>query len=109
VVAVVQEVQMSVFAAAQRDGAFVVDVRELWEYSAGHVPGAALMPLSTVPARWQDLPRDRPVYVICQSGARSAQAAGFLAARGIDARSVHGGTGAWISAGHRTLTGDRAA
>lgn len=83
----------------------VIDVREGDEYVAGHVPGARLMPLGIVPVRAQELPKDQPVYVICASGGRSAQAAQALARAGVDARSVAGGTKAWIASGRRVETG----
>ena len=84
---------------ALSEGATVIDVREPEEFATGHVPGARLVPLATVPQALADLPADGPVYVICQVGARSAQAAGYLSQRGIDARSVDGGTGNWMAAG----------
>lgn len=80
--------------------AAVVDVREPEEFAAGHVPGARLVPLGTVPAVATDLPTDRPVYLVCQSGGRSAQAAAYLAQRGVDAVNVDGGTGDWVAAGY---------
>ena len=87
------------FAAAWADGALVIDVREADEYAAGHVPGARLMPLRTVPARCGELPTGRSVFVICASGNRSLSAADFLTRAGVDAWSVAGGTGAWTVAG----------
>lgn len=78
----------------------VIDVREPWEFAEGHVPGARLVPLSTVAARVADVPTDRPVYLICAVGARSAQAARFLAGHGVDAVNVDGGTGGWLAAGY---------
>lgn len=78
----------------------VVDVRNPDEYAAGHVPGAVLMPLHTVPVRVQDLPRDRPVYLVCHSGGRSAQATAWLTQQGYDVVNVLGGTGAWAAAGY---------
>lgn len=78
----------------------VIDVREPYEYAEGHVPGAELMPLMTVPQHIDALPTDRPVYIICAVGGRSAQAAAFLATRGVDAVNVDGGTGEWIAAGY---------
>ena len=81
-----------------RGGAAVVDVREPYEYAAGHVPGAINIPMATVPIRTQDLPRG-DVYVICESGARSWQVASFLAQRGIEVTNVDGGTGAWRASG----------
>ena len=47
----------------------------------------------------------RLVHVVCQAGGRSAQAAQLLIAAGIDARSVTGGTAAWIGSGRPTQTG----
>jgi rhodanese-related sulfurtransferase len=104
-----REVDLAAFAAAHRDGATVIDVREPFEYLTGHVPGAALVPLGHLPARLAGLPRDVPVYVICASGNRSLAAADYLARAGIDAWSVAGGTGAWARAGHCIVRGRRAA
>jgi rhodanese-related sulfurtransferase len=104
-----REVDLTAFAAAHRDGAPVIDVREPFEYAAGHVPGATLVPLGQLPAYTADLPRDVPVYVICASGNRSLAAADYLTRGGIDAWSVAGGTGAWVRAGHPVVCGPRAA
>lgn len=78
----------------------LIDVREIEEYAAAHVPGARLVPLGTVPEAVDELPRDERVFVICHSGARSQRAADFLLTRGIDAVSVAGGTSAWVQRGH---------
>jgi hypothetical protein len=67
----IREVDVQEFAAAQRRGALVVDVREPSEYVDGHVPGAQLVPLGSLAARVDELPRDDRVYVICASGNRS--------------------------------------
>jgi rhodanese-related sulfurtransferase len=101
----VREVDVRAFAAAHRDGAVVVDVREPFEYATGHVPGATMMPMGEVHARLRDLPRNEPVYVICASGNRSLTAASWMAAAGIEAISVAGGTSAWASAGGPLVTG----
>ena len=90
---------------ARKAGALVVDVRESNEYTAGHVPGATLLPLGVLPVRVQDLPRTEPVFVVCQSGGRSAQAAELLDQAGLDVRNVVGGTRAWISSGRPVETG----
>ncbi|MEU6536950.1 rhodanese-like domain-containing protein [Streptomyces sp. NPDC047000] len=100
-----REAGIDTFAAAWADGAVVVDVREPGEYVAGHVPGARLMPLSSVLSRVGELPIDRPVYVICASGNRSRTATDWLGSRGIDAWSVSGGTLGWIRGGRPTATG----
>ncbi len=104
-----REVDLARFAAAHRDGAMVIDVREPFEYVAGHVPGADLVPMNQLPARTAELPRDVPVYVICASGNRSLAAADDLARAGVDAWSVAGGTTGWARAGHPVIRGVHAA
>lgn len=91
--------------AARTSGATILDVRESDEYAAGHVPGAQLLPLGLLPVRLQDLPRTEPVYLVCQSGNRSSQAAQLLDQAGFDARNVNGGTSAWVQSGRPVETG----
>lgn len=80
---------------------FLVDVREPWEFVAGHVPGAQLIPLGELEQRVAEIPRDRPVYAICHSGQRSLAAAGYLQALGYaQVANVDGGTAAWIERGY---------
>ncbi len=86
--------------ALEAGDAVVVDVREPDEYVQGHVPGARLTPLQTVPTLVGTLPADQPVYLVCAVGARSAQAAAFLAQHGVDAVNVGGGTRDWVAAGY---------
>lgn len=102
----VPEIDQQRFAEAQAAGALVVDVRNSGEYRAGHVPGARSAPLPNLPLILSELPKDRPVYVICQSGGRSAQATSLLRDLGYDAHSVSGGTAAWTDAGRPVVTGD---
>ena len=77
----------------------LIDVREVHEYRAGHVPGAVSMPLGLLPVRVHELPSDATLHVICQSGGRSMQACTWLARNGRGAVNVLGGTGAWASSG----------
>ncbi len=80
---------------------FLLDVREPWEYAQGHVGEATLIPLGELEQRAQEVPRDRPVLVICHSGQRSQAAAGYLLHLGYrDVANVDGGTGAWIERGY---------
>jgi rhodanese-related sulfurtransferase len=94
---VVPEVDVDMFAAAHAEGALVLDVRESFEYVAGHVPRAQLVPMAQVHARMSEIPRGERVYVICASGNRSYTAASWLRNAGIDAVSVAGGTGGWAA------------
>lgn len=81
-------------------GATVIDVREPHEYNAGHVPDAALIPVNTVYARREELPRDKDVIFVCAVGQRSALACEMAAAAGLTRLyNLEGGTEAWIKAG----------
>ena len=104
----IPEIDIAEAARRHAAGSPVIDVREPDEYAEGHVPGAPLIPLATVPDRVAEVPSDREVLVICKSGGRSHQAAELLRTQGIDAVNVAGGTSAWIEAGHRVVTGDEA-
>lgn len=86
-------------------GCVLVDVREPDEWADGHIDGAIHVPLATVPDRFGELPTDRPVYVVCAAGGRSARAAEFLRAQGVDAVNVAGGTQAWIASGRAVVLG----
>ena len=78
----------------------LLDVRERHEFAAVRVPGAVLYPTSTFLLRFEELPRDRPVHVVCQSGSRSAAVTAFLLRNGwADVSSVAGGMDAWERAG----------
>ncbi|HSO28894.1 MAG TPA: rhodanese-like domain-containing protein [Candidatus Sulfomarinibacteraceae bacterium] len=78
----------------------LVDVREPGEFAAVRAEGAVLVPLSTFMLRYRDLPKDRPLLMICKSGGRSGQATAFLRANGwTDVVNVAGGTDAWERAG----------
>ena len=85
----------------------LVDVREPEEYLAGHLPGAINIPQADLASRLEELPRDRPLLVICQHGMRSLRAAQFLTQAGFtDVATVAGGTSAWLGAGWPLVTGE---
>ncbi len=97
-------------ALQARPDLLLVDVRTPGEYEAGHVPGARLLPLQELDGRLEELAElkaaGEPVYVICQSGGRSARAADRLVEEGFaEVINVEGGTGAWIAAGHAVSQG----
>ena len=87
-----KQVSLEELDEARRQGELVVDVRDPQEYAAGHIPGAQPMPLGSLAAGVVELPKDRPVYVVCQKGGRSSEAAGVMTEAGVDARPVAGGT-----------------
>lgn len=83
----------------QAQGALLIDVRESHEYRNGHAAGARHIPLGSIPNRLRDIPKERPILVICQSGARSAQAANYLADQGYEVSNISGGTMNWRASG----------
>jgi rhodanese-related sulfurtransferase len=75
-----------------------LDVRETYEYEAGHIPGRYLMPWNSgvLQSEWQSLPTDRPLIVYCAAGSRSASAAQFLNEKNFaDVRNISGGFSAY--------------
>ena len=105
--------EVSLEEVESRDPSTVVlDVREPVEYAAGHVPGAVNLPQADLADRLDELPRDRPLLLICQGGYRSQRAAQFLIQMGFaQVASVAGGTAAWAEAGKplgRGEVGDQA-
>lgn len=93
-------------AAAGTAAPLLVDVRERDEFANQRAEGAVLVPISEFVARHAELPKDRPLLMICQSGSRSASATMFLLQQGWpDVRNVEGGTEAWAMAGLPTRRG----
>ena len=87
-----------------RDGAELIDVREKDERDSGYIAGSRNIPYRLLALGAADLPNDRPLVTICESGPRAAIAASILAARGYDARAVaEGGVDAWIASGRPTV------
>ena len=75
----------------------ILDVRAESEYAEGHVPGAVLLPDNEISARAGEvLPdKNKPVFVYCRSGRRSAGAAQTLAGMGYTAVYDFGGILNW--------------
>ncbi len=83
------------------DDVAVIDVRESPEYNAGHVPEARLIPVASIFARRDELPRDKDVVFVCAVGQRSALACEMAAAAGLTRLfNLEGGIEAWIKAGY---------
>jgi rhodanese-related sulfurtransferase len=97
-------VTVSEAAALQGQGAVLVDVREKFEWNAGHVPGASFIPLGQLSRRLSDLPQDKQIVLVCRTGNRSAQATAMLSAAGLHAANLTGGMAAWARAGQPVVT-----
>lgn len=89
------------------DDAFLLDVREDDEWTAGHIPGAAHVPMMEIPARSEEIPDDRDVVVVCRVGSRSAQVVAYLRQNGWErVINLDGGMSAWAAAGRPMMSED---
>jgi rhodanese-related sulfurtransferase len=91
--------ELGVFKNAIDDGTcLLLDVRELTEYEAGHIPSAKARPLSQM-ANWpNELSKDRTVIVYCRTSNRSRRCAENLSSQGFrDVYVLEGGFNAWSS------------
>jgi len=76
--------------------AVILDVREADEFRDVRVPGSLFVPMSQLDARLADIPKDRPLLVLCAAGSRSQQVTGFLLQNGWeDVGNIAGGITAW--------------
>ncbi len=101
----------------------LIDVRTPGEYESAHITAARNVPLDTLnPKKVAEeysgsddpaLHRVHVLYVVCQSGSRSAKACGLLNDAGVVSVSVEGGTpaceqaGVTISRGKRVISLER--
>ena len=74
------------WVARQLSDLFILDVRSAGEFEGdlGHLQGSHLIPLDQLRQRLDEIPRDRPVVTVCQSGKRSAMAAQILLKSGYE-------------------------
>ena len=80
-------------------GAYLLDVREDDEWSAGHAAEAVHIAMGLVMDRLGEIPSDRPVICVCRVGGRSGAVATTLAGLEFDVRNLNGGMLAWEAAG----------
>jgi sulfur-carrier protein adenylyltransferase/sulfurtransferase len=82
--------------AAESARVLVLDVRESYEVQICQIAGSRHIPMRLVPARLDELPRDRHILVLCHHGERSRLVTEFLRAQGFPAVSnIAGGIAAW--------------
>ena len=81
-----------------KPGYVIVDVREPYEFDAGHLPNSLHIPLGDLPARFKEIPDDATPVFICRSGGRSLNACAFaLQAGAAKAVNLEGGLKAWAA------------
>jgi rhodanese-related sulfurtransferase len=92
------EIAVEDLAAWRREGRThtVLDVREPAEIAVARLDGSLDIPMRSVPDRLQEIPRDRPVVVICHHGARSRRVTDWLRRQGWgNVSNLAGGIDAW--------------
>jgi len=101
--------EISVQQAYQRyqaGDAFFLDVRTPPEWEEYHIPDTTLIPLDELPNRLDEVPRDRPIVVVCRSGNRSAVGRDILKQAGFtNVTSMAGGVKTWRTAGYPVVSG----
>lgn len=84
--------------AQGKEDLLLLDVREPYEYSLGHLPGAKLIPLKELPQRVGELDPGRWIVVYCRSGHRSLTAGAYLKLLGFSrVENLQGGILAWAA------------
>jgi rhodanese-related sulfurtransferase len=96
-IAVMKSVTPTEFAALG-DDAVLIDVREPNEVAGASIPGALVMPMSTLNEHLDELP-DGEFYVICHAGGRSARVTQALEVQGYSPINVLGGITQWEQEG----------
>ncbi|MBA2239822.1 MAG: MBL fold metallo-hydrolase [Solirubrobacterales bacterium] len=84
------------------EGLQILDVRELSEWEAGHIPGSIFEPWHDIDDLPEGLDRSRPVAVVCGSGQRAAVAASLVQRYGAEhpIHVIEGGVPKWERLGN---------
>ncbi len=81
------------------DDFLLLDVREPDEIATASIAWATTIPMGEVPQHLDELPRDKPIAVLCHGGGRSGRVTAFLNQNGFpNAVNVAGGIDAWSAA-----------
>ena len=84
---------------------YLLDVREADEWAAGHVAGAAHIPMSELVGRLAEVPKEGDVVVVCKVGSRSAQVTAYLRQQGWEnVRNLDGGVAEWVRSGRQLVS-----
>ena len=104
--AVPTHVSVQEAAKLHTDGAYILDVREPSEWNEFHMPDSTLIPLGQLSGRVSELPKDRPIVVVCRSGNRSQIGRDALLQAGFtNVTSMDGGLTSWRAGGLPVVSG----
>lgn len=90
------EITAAEIEEAKKNGAFLLDVREDWEYEICHIPGSTWIPMNSIPDRLGEIPKGKPIITICHHGVRSLNVLFYLQEQGFsEIKSLRGGVDAY--------------
>ena len=98
----VEEISPSEAAKLEKNGSLFVDVRETNEVQslAYAVKNIKQIPLSQLTSRYNEIPQNKDLIMVCRSGRRSMKAAQFLSGLGYNSiKNLDGGIMKWSSKG----------
>lgn len=85
---------------------YLLDVRTLGEYTQKRIKGAHLIPIDQVQKRINEIPKNRPIIVYCETGMRSSQVGRYLDSLGYrDVANLSQGIMGWQVRGYPIESG----
>ncbi len=83
---------------------FLLDVRQTWEYDVCRLENSTLIPVSQIPARFNELDPNREIIVVCHHGIRSRSAGRYLEQAGFtNIINLSGGMDQWAKTVDKTM------
>ena len=99
------EIDVTTAAQLLREGALLLDVREPSEVALCALANSQHIPMRQIPENLANIPKDRPILVLCHVGARSLRVTQFLRANGYPrVTNIAGGIDAWAEKIDLSLT-----
>lgn len=89
----IKQLYIENLGALQKDKVTLLDTRTNSEYADGHIEGFINIPVDDLRERINELDKDKPIYIICQSGLRSYVACRILTGYGFKCYNIAGGYG----------------
>jgi len=86
-----KEISAKDFVKLDKDKITIIDMREEIEYSDNHFEKSINIPISKFWVGVDNIPKDKPVYVFCNSGYFSEEMVILLEERGYNATNILGG------------------
>lgn len=74
----------------------ILDVREVYEFAQGKIPGSVNIPLGFLMQRLNELDKSKEYIVVCRSGNRSSLACQLLSGQGFNVKNMDGGLLSWM-------------